>query len=148
MTETPGKAAGDTRSRILDAADRKAMKHEAAGKMAQADMAREKGDMIAALLQGCIDRGTVKVDDARVVITGLFGDTLPGQQHQVPTLSSVHKAKGKEWETVYLLGRNEYMPSKRAVISGNQEILQQENNLCYVAVTRSLDKFVDLDVIK
>lgn len=132
--------------RILDAADRKAMKHEAAGKMAQADMAREKGDMIAALLQGCIDRGTVKVDDARVVITGLFGDTLPGQQHQVPTLSSVHKAKGKEWQTVYLLGRNEYMPSKRAVISGNQEILQQENNLCYVAVTRSLDKFVDLDV--
>lgn len=59
-------------------------------------------------------------------------------------LSTIHKAKGKEWETVYFL--NEHLiPGKwiqRMVdngVPGSEDILTQEDNLRYVAITRSLD---------
>ena len=50
------------------------------------------------------------------------------------TLSSVHKSKGKEWNRVFILGFNAYMPSKYAKKEW-QRI--QEENLIYVAITRA-----------
>lgn len=46
-------------------------------------------------------------------------------------LSSIHKSKGREWHNVFWLQTG---PSKRAVKDWE---LEQENNLCYVAVTRA-----------
>jgi DNA helicase-2/ATP-dependent DNA helicase PcrA len=65
-------------------------------------------------------------------IRSLFGDT-EGEQ-KVLTLSTIHKAKGKEWERVFALGMNTYSPSKWA--SKDWE-MEQEDNLCYVQVTRA-----------
>jgi DNA helicase-2/ATP-dependent DNA helicase PcrA len=65
-------------------------------------------------------------------IYSLFGDT-EGEQ-KVLTLSTIHKAKGKEWGRVFALGMNTYSPSKWA--SKDWE-LEQEDNLCYVQVTRA-----------
>jgi hypothetical protein len=50
------------------------------------------------------------------------------------TLSTVHKAKGLEFETVFILDFDKYMPSRWAT----QEWAKvQEQNIIYVAVTRA-----------
>ena len=46
-------------------------------------------------------------------IDELFSDYNPTLPSKL-TFSSVHKSKGLEWPTVYLLGRNLYMPSRYA----------------------------------
>ena len=72
----------------------------------------------------------------------LFSDydpTLPSKL----TLSSVHKSKGLEWPTVYLLGRNAYMPSKFATQPWMEE---QETNLIYVAITRAMHNLIEVTV--
>lgn len=51
------------------------------------------------------------------------------------TLCTVHRAKGLEWRTVYILDRDKYMPHPRAPKEGWG--LQQEHNLMYVAATRA-----------
>lgn len=82
-----------------------------------------------------------KLPDLKAAIDRLFGDTPEGQRPQTLTLSTVHKAKGREWNRVYLLGRDRYMPSKFA----RQEWqLQQEINLIYVAVTRAKQTLIEV----
>jgi superfamily I DNA/RNA helicase len=65
-------------------------------------------------------------------IRSLFGDTEGVQK--VITLSTIHKAKGKEWDRVFALGMDTYSPSKWATKEWEME---QEDNLCYVQVTRA-----------
>ena len=60
-------------------------------------------------------------------------------------LTTVHKAKGREWDTVYVLGANLFMPSKYAK---RDEDLQQEHNLVYVAITRAKTKLIWIDCRK
>ena len=50
------------------------------------------------------------------------------------TLSTVHKAKGLEFETVFILDFDKYMPSRWAQQDWQRV---QEQNLIYVAVTRA-----------
>lgn len=73
-------------------------------------------------------------------IDRLFRDTT-GREKPTVTLSTVHKAKGREWDRVYLYGRNRYMPSPYA----KQEWeIQQERNLIYVAVTRAKKELIEV----
>lgn len=67
-------------------------------------------------------------------IQGMFADPAKGEKEQtILTLSTAHKAKGREWDRVAIL-RPELMPSKAA----RQEWqMQQEENLQYVAATRA-----------
>lgn len=74
------------------------------------------------------------------IVNDLFQDST-GQQRPSVTLSTVHKAKGREWDRVFLLGRDELMPSKYAVQPWQQE---QERNLCYVAVTRAKRELIEI----
>ena len=57
------------------------------------------------------------------------------------TLCSVHKSKGLEWERVFLLGRQDFMPSKWAKKDWMQV---QENNLIYVGITRAKKDLVEV----
>ena len=57
------------------------------------------------------------------------------------TLCSVHKSKGLEWERVFLLGREDYMPSKWAK---KDWMKIQENNLIYVAITRAKKDLIEV----
>lgn len=75
-------------------------------------------------------------------INSLFSDYDPANP-PVLTFSSVHKSKGLEFPTVYLLGRNLYMPSRRATLPW---MLTQENNLIYVAITRAITHLIDVDM--
>jgi UvrD-like helicase C-terminal domain len=55
------------------------------------------------------------------------------------TLSTVHKAKGLEFETVFILDFEKYMPSRWAA---QEWAKTQEQNIIYVAVTRAKHRLV------
>jgi len=112
-----------------------AKKHEA-----QAETLADKVETLLAIIEGMPKESTLA--DLQQRVKTMFQDES-GQRRQVTVLSSVHKAKGKEWKRVFLLGRNVYMPSKYARQDWH---LEQEHNLMYVSVTRALETFVDIDV--
>lgn len=74
------------------------------------------------------------IDDVCRRITALFDDTASG----LLTLSTIHKAKGLEWPTVFILdgwaSDKPLLPSPYARLPWQK---QQELNLCYVAITRA-----------
>ncbi|HXQ31002.1 MAG TPA: ATP-dependent helicase [Steroidobacteraceae bacterium] len=66
----------------------------------------------------------------------LAGPPLLDEDYLV--LSTVHSAKGREWQSVYLLNVNDgNFPSEFA--AGKPELLEEERRLLYVAVTRARD---------
>ena len=75
-------------------------------------------------------------------IESVFSDYDPTKPPRL-TLSSVHKSKGLEWPTVYLLGRNLWMPSQFATQPWMEE---QEQNLIYVAITRAKETLYEITV--
>ena len=75
-------------------------------------------------------------------IEQVFSDYDPTKPSRL-TLSSVHKSKGLEWPTVYLLGRNLWMPSQFATQPWMEE---QEQNLIYVAITRAKETLYEITV--
>ena len=75
-------------------------------------------------------------------IEQVFSDYDPTKPPRL-TLSSVHKSKGLEWPTVYLLGRNLWMPSQFATQPWMED---QEQNLIYVAITRAKEILYEITV--
>lgn len=75
-------------------------------------------------------------------IESVFSDYDPTKPPRL-TLSSVHKSKGLEWPTVYLLGRNLWMPSQFATQPWMED---QEQNLIYVAITRAKEILYEITV--
>ncbi len=66
------------------------------------------------------------------------GETALGGSVQEDTLvlSTIHQAKGLEWNTVFLIGFNDYdFPNPRAL--EKKEALEEERRLFYVATTRA-----------
>ena len=77
------------------------------------------------------------------VLTHLFKD-----EDQGVVMSSVHRAKGLEADTVVILGP-ELMPHPLAQYASNiEEAMQQENNLKYVAITRAKRRLILLPLRK
>lgn len=77
------------------------------------------------------DCDTIQEVDAKV--RKMFEDVDAAGARKVIMLSTVHKAKGREWSRVFILGWNRYMPSKWARQEWEK---QSEVNLQYVSVTR------------
>lgn len=82
-------------------------------------------DKCAALL--AVSQKCNTVSDVKAKLAAIFRDGTG------LTLSTIHKAKGLEWETVFLLDWN-LLPSPYAESAAAR---QQEKNLQYVAVTRA-----------
>ena len=113
-------------------------------------MVKDRPDKAAAVHDRC---GTIKEFARRMNPDATTADLV--QQLQmvfsdeqqsksgVLRLCTVHRAKGREWDRVYLVGRNEYMPSKWA---NQQWALDQEDNIIYVAITRSKRELVEVIV--
>lgn len=93
---------------------------------------KDKCETLLILIAGTIERGGSTVKDLENFISSLFADSK-GEKRDCLTLSTIHKAKGREWENVMFLNR-QLIPSRYAV---TQEQLQQERNLDYVARTRA-----------
>lgn len=97
--------------------------------------------------------GTAPVDLADVErrIDRLFERDVnlpPDKQAEQVVLSSVHRAKGLEWDTVYLLQSGD-LPLERVMEWGSAVDRRQERNVQYVAYTRAKRKLVFLrDLVK
>lgn len=84
----------------------------------------------------CINIFIANLPQSRQTVGDLLAaiDALFESKGRGITLSSVHKSKGREWDRVFILDFNVYMPSKYARKDW-QKI--QERNLIYVAITRA-----------
>lgn len=113
-------------------------------------MAQDKEDRIAALtdqldcLRVIMDRCTLAkqhtVDELCAEIDRMFGEAGDAT---VATLATIHKSKGREWPRVFVLGRRKFLPSPYAKKEWQQA---QEANLEYVALTRSMGEYVDVEM--
>ncbi len=88
------------------------------------------------LLGACDDPTALTWKDIKIKLNALF-ETSEGNI----SLSTIHKAKGLEWERVFILDRNE-MPHFSAKL---EHEIAQEMNLIYVAITRSQRDLIYLD---
>ncbi len=104
----------------------------------------DKVATIKTMAARCIRMGQKSINALTSMISRLFGDEFTEKRNSAEpklTLSTIHKAKGKEWNRVYILGMNLFQPSKYAT---KPEDLRQEKNLIYVAQTRTKDALVYL----
>ena len=90
-----------------------------------------------AICQGVLSRGKKSTDDVSAAIENLFGDDISPKL--AVTLSSVHKAKGREWRRVIFLDK----PVMRQLKDWEQI---QEQNLRYVAITRAMRTLLFLPI--
>ncbi len=95
-------------------------------------------DTINALIARCYEIGKTTSTDLRHLILDMFSDSVSGKvRKDILTLSSIHKSKGLEWNNVYVLGFNQFMPSPYATMDW---MIEQESNLRYVSITRAKNK--------
>jgi len=122
---------GELETRLEQWAETEIAKHKAKGNDSRCQVVEDQAQTLGVFIMQCEDSDPISTLVA--AIRSLFGDTEAGQQ-KVLTLSTIHKAKGREWNRVFALGMQTYSPSKWAKQSWE---LAQEDNLQYVQVTRA-----------
>lgn len=128
------------RDRLNEYGKRQVAKLMAQNKESQAESIADKVGTLTALIDGLPVGSTVET--LKVRVTSMFQDS-EGNRKKCLTLSSVHKSKGREWGRVFIFGRNKFMPSPYARQDWQKE---QERNLIYVAITRSMNELVYVDI--
>lgn len=119
--------------------DAEVQKWQAKGREERAQGVEDKVDAILAISRALANEGKTQIADLVDWIRHLFGDK---GDSDVVTLSTIHKSKGREWPTVYILFRDTTLPSPWA---RKQWQMNQEVNLEYVAITRAKDRLVFID---
>ena len=104
-------------------------------------MLQDQIDTVHVVIDQCRKNGKEQVSDAVAYVDNMFSDKING----VLTLSSIHKAKGREWHNVFWLDRENTCPSKWARQTWQKG---QERNLCYVAATRAMGDLIEVIVPK
>lgn len=125
-------------SKLDQYAERETQRFMARKQEAKAAAVNDKVATLKIIISGLAPEATIQDLSAR--IGSLFQDSDDNTPSRL-TLSTVHKSKGREWERVWLYGRNKYMPSGYARQPWQ---LQQEDNLCYVAVTRAKHELIEV----
>lgn len=121
------------RDKLAAYAEVQVAKLTAKGKETQAEALQDRVDTLV-----CISETATSVEDVATRIKSLFEDS-ENEKKPTLTLSTVHKSKGREWNRVVVLGRDEFMPSRWARQDWQ---LQQEDNLIYVAYTRAMRELI------
>lgn len=106
------------------------------------DAFEDRIDVLIYLIDKTFEAGKNTVAGLKETIDYIFTDKAGSKKLVI--LSSIHKAKGLEWEKVYILGKNQFMPSKYAK---TKEQMRQENNLIGVSITRTSDTLVYVEGI-
>ena len=101
------------------------------GLTANAESIQDRADCIRAVIEGTSPR---TVEDICGQLASLFA-----REQGLVTLSSIHKAKGLEFEIVIHLDpwRLPSKQAKRALLAGDNAPMEQEMNLKYVCETRT-----------
>lgn len=114
----------------------------AKGEEQKADALADQADALIAVISS-MPSGSTAVD-VRKKIASMFEDLPDGSRPPHVVLLTAHRSKGLEFPRVYLLNRDKLMPSRFA----RQEWqMIQEDNLLYVAITRSEDELVYVDEV-
>lgn len=113
-------------------------KSKAKGRPELYDNALDQADTLRVLMNRARQLGKRDVADLRTIVSEMFADDVADR---FVILSSVHKAKGMEWDRVFLLGRRGFMPAKFAKLNWQKV---QEDNLIYVAVTRAKRELIEV----
>lgn len=115
--------------------------HLANQKYDMADMVEDKYESLACIMEACQATNKRELKDG---IDYLFRKEY---SRDAIELSTIHRSKGKEWNTVYFL--NQHLIPGRWVQEAEDEgkacaawMMAQEHNLKYVGVTRALNKLV------
>lgn len=119
--------------KLIKRRNREVAKALATGSQSAVAGLEDKYDCLNIFLQNADD-----VDDLCDSIMDLFDDSAKG----LLTLSTIHKAKGLEWDRVFRLDFHTLLPSKWATQEWQQK---QERNLQYVCSTRSKLHIVDIE---
>ena len=131
----------DLHDRVLSWRDREIARAVADDKESMAERIQDQADTLLTLIMVTNRRGGHTVSALVDVINEMFEDDV--SQSRCLTLCTSHRSKGREWNTVYLLGRSELMPSPWATKPWMQE---QEVNLIYVSVTRAMETLVEVSL--
>lgn len=125
----------DMRAKMEKHRDEECEKLKSQGKETQAEALADRIETIFVIAD---NSGAKNVLELTTAIANMFEDS-EGENKPTLTLSSVHKSKGREWDRVFVLGYDTYMPSPWARQAWQ---VQQEYNLIYVAYTRSKNKLM------
>lgn len=109
--------------------NREMAKHVSKGREDKAQAISDKVETLLVIVDN-LSENERTIAGLNRAIQSMFTDNNRG----LLTLATVHKAKGLEWSRVFILGRDELMPSKWARKAWQVE---QEYNLIYVAYTRA-----------
>jgi DNA helicase II / ATP-dependent DNA helicase PcrA len=109
-----------------------------AAKEAKMAFVADQYETMKAIMGYCLEEKKTHMADVIAWIEELFGDNVTG----VVVLSTIHKSKGREWNTVYWLNRAQTCPSRYATMPWMRE---QERNLCYVAATRAMGELIEIE---
>lgn len=112
-------------------------------KAAQSAIAAHDPELGASLV-GIVDSvGQFEAFDKDFSLEHLFSELALGSIGRPPTqgggikIASIHRTKGLQWKTVYLLGLEEgHHPDRRSIEGGQVE---EERRLCFVGVSRAED---------
>lgn len=119
----------ELQAKLTDYERREVDKLIAKGQDDKAEAVRDRVNCVN-ICANALPEGERSVEALITSISNLFSDGTG----EVVTLCTVHKSKGLEWERVYILDADKYMPSKWARQAWQKE---QEMNLMYVAYTRA-----------
>jgi len=108
---------------------------------AKLSLLEDKLNTMIILIERCKYLGQDDLGSLEKLITDMFTDASDANCPDIITLSSIHKAKGLEWERVFWLGDNQFSPSKYAKQAWQVE---QEKNLQYVAATRAMKELIHI----
>lgn len=125
--------------------DREVKKLEAKENNKGIEALTDKVECLKVIIQRVIDKGTITQPPQTAVIDeidAIFGKDDKDLERPVVLLSSIHRAKGREWKKVIWLQTG---PSPFAKLDWE---IEQEDNLCYVAATRSMWELVLMQVHK
>ena len=109
---------------------RECQKAIAKGKEEKVTEIVDKCDTLRVICRAVQDKGLHDLYGVRAFITELFDDNVKG----VLTLATYHRSKGREWPRVMLIEHATRCPTPYAKQAWQ---LRQEDNLAYVAITRS-----------
>lgn len=98
-------------------------------------------ETVKVIIDQCRSEGKHSINDAVKYVDDMFADDVSN----LLVLSTIHKAKGREWERVFWLDRANTCPSKWARQEWQQE---QEINLMYVAATRAKSELIEIVIKK
>ena len=126
------KTVGQLEAKLEKWAESETAKYKAKGNDSRCQVIEDQVGTLSVFIEQCEDSDPISILTNK--IESLFVKTEEGEHQTVLMLSTVHKTKGREWGRVFALGMDTYSPSPWARQPWE---LQQEDNLCYVQVTRA-----------